>query len=232
MNVNFLREGDGEWASLILFIEYGPSLILIAYLFSFAFDNGSKGQMFVFLVVYLGSFVFSVTSFALRLISSTRDAHDDIIAWIFRFLPFYDFTVSFIHMGNVSLYKIFYKWEETPGYFSEQVILYELIFLLCTIMMMLLILIWVENWLGFLRMFQKKQEKGDKEEDYKNAPKEIREDIEMRIKNNEFGAQEVLYNSFLNPRLFYKPKNFQKINIIMKNSPNSNIMHHMMNSKK
>ena len=191
MNVNFLRESSGEWVSLILFIEYGPSLILIAYLFSFAFDNGSKGQMFVFLIVYLGSFVFSVASFVLRLIGSTREIHDDAIVWIFRLLPFYDFTVSFIHMGNVSLYKIFYKWEEIPGYFSTSVVFYELIFLACTILVMMLILIWIENWLGFLRLFQDEQEYS-KDDDFRNAPLEIREDIEMRIKNNEFGNQEVI----------------------------------------
>jgi hypothetical protein len=195
MDVNFLRENDGEWAALILFLEYGPSLILIAYLFSFVFTNGSKGQMFVFLFVYLGSFVFSVASFVLRLIGSTREVHDDGIVWIFRFLPFYDFTVSFIHMGNVSLYKIFYKWDEIPKYFDQKVVLMEMIFLLCTILIMLLILIWIENWLGFLRLFQKSKE-NEEENDYKNAPEEIRKDIEMRIKNNEFGFQEVTYKAY------------------------------------
>ena len=183
LNVDFLRESDGEVVSLILFLEYGPSLILLAYLFSFAFNNGSKGQMFVFLFVYLGSFVFSVTSFVLRLISSTREAHDDYVAWFFRFLPFYDFTVAFIHMGNISLYKIFYKWESTPDYFDSEIALFEIIFLLATIILMLLILIWIENWLQFLGMFKKT--KNFDPNDYTQAPTTIREMVKQDLEDKK-----------------------------------------------
>lgn len=54
---------------------------------------------------------------------------------------------------------------------------------------MLLLLIWIENWLKFLGLFAKKND-GDVI-DNKSAPKEVLKDIEMRIKNNEFGIQEV-----------------------------------------
>ena len=172
LDVNFLRESDGEVVSLVLFLEYGPSIILIAYLCSFLFDNGSKGQMVVFLGVYLGSFIFSVTSFVLRLVSSTREAHDDIVSWIFRLFPFYDFTVSFIHMGNVSLYNIFYKWNEVPDYFDAKIALYEIIFLAVTIFLMMLLLVWVENWIQFLGLLKKKNVKSH--QDYKLADPVIR----------------------------------------------------------
>ena len=189
LDVNFLLESDGEVVSLILFLEYGPSLILIAYLFSFAFQSPSRGQTVIFLFVYLGSFVFSITSFVLRLVSSTREIHDDVLVWILRFFPFYDFTVSFIHMGNVNLYKIFYKWEETPDFFDEKIALYEIIFLICTIMIMILLLIWIENWLKFLGLFMGK--KNYDELDEKTAPKEVQDDINFRRENNKFGNLEV-----------------------------------------
>lgn len=177
LDVNFLRENDGPVASLILFIEYGPSLILLAYLFSFMFSSGSKGQMIVFLFVYLGSFAFSIASFVLRLVSSTRDVHDNGLVWVFRLLPFYDFTVSFIHMGNTSLYQIFYKWDSMPDYLTSEIALIEIIFLICTFLMMSLLLVWIENWIKFAGLFKKNKEMV--QTDQKSIPKEVREHMLM-----------------------------------------------------
>jgi hypothetical protein len=193
LDVNFLRESDGEVVSLVLFLEYGPSLILIAYLSSFIFKSSSRGQTVIFLVVYLGSFLLSVTSFVLRLVESTREAHDDIVSWIFRLFPFYNFTVSFIHMGNVGLYKIFYKWEEIPDYFDAKITLYEIIFLAATIFLMILILLLIENWIKFVAFIRKNKDTSDS--DYKRAPYEIREmvkkDLEEKNTQREFNSNQV-----------------------------------------
>lgn len=188
LDVNFLRENDGPETSLILFLGYGPSLIFIAYLFSFLFKSGSKGQMFVFLITYLGSFSFSIASFVLRLVNSTRDAHDDVIVWIFRFFPFYDFTASFIHMGNIGLYTIFYKWDEMPKYLDTKIALIEIIFLFATFLILTLLLIWIENWIQFMGLFANNKSKSM---DPEKAPKEIREDIKYLLSQNGFEQKKV-----------------------------------------
>ena len=189
LDVNFLRLKDGEVASFILFMEYGPPLILLAYIFSFVFKGPSKGQIFIFLFVYLGSFIFSIASFVLKLVTSSRSYHDDYIVWIFRLFPFYNFTVSFLNMGNIGLFKIFYKWDVEPDYLEFKVTLYEIIFLLVNFVVLVLILVWIENWMGFVQMFKKSKKKNL--EDFSDAPKEVREDIELKIKNENFGPVHV-----------------------------------------
>lgn len=190
LNVEFLRERNGEVASLLLFLLYGFDLLIIAYVFSFAFKSTSKGQTFMFLFIYLGSFVTSILTFVLRLVESTRSVHDDVLVWILRFLPFYDFTVSFINMGNAGLYRIFYLWNDDPDYLDERIALYEIIFLIISFFLLLFILALIEISVPLKAFFVKK--KG------RPLTKDIKADIDIKKKSGQFGYKEEILNKLEN----------------------------------
>ena len=182
LNVDFLRERKGEVTSFILFLLYGFDLILLAYVFSFAFTSSSKGQIFMFLFIYLGSFVTSILTFVLKLVESTRKTHDDILVWILRFLPFYDFTVSFINMGNAGLYKLFYKWTDDPDYLDKRIASYEIIFLVICFFYLLIILMLIEISVPIKAFFIRKRGR--------KLTKEIKKDMEEKKMMGDFGYKE------------------------------------------
>ena len=196
VDVEFLREKDGELTSFLLFMSYGPSLLVMTYIFSFYFKSETKGQTFIFLFVFFGSFLLSIASFVLRLVKSTRDVFNDHLVWIFRLFPFYNFTVSFINMGNTNLFKIFFKWDSEPDYLTTKVCLIELVMLWVLFIVMLLLLILIENWMNVKKLFKKKKTR-QSENNFADASKEIRQDINERIKNGTFGPKDVSLTIFI-----------------------------------
>lgn len=121
--------------TLLLLILFGPAAAGFTYLLSFLFKSPSSGNMFVIVFNFFIGFAGSLVCLILRAIHFAIIASQgtsnllgiaQIVEWILRFIPSFNFAKGLLFAINIQLFK-FSDPDVTA--FSPDVMLYEIIFL-------------------------------------------------------------------------------------------------------
>lgn len=135
---------------VICLFVYGLSFIPFIYVFSFCFKKPAKGQVLIFILVFFTSLFFTITTFVLKLIESTRSAAK-VIQFFFRIFPFYCFHAAILLMSNRNIFRLREGLLYEPSAFSFDVAMWELIFMIIIAIVSWLLLVLIENWYRFSR---------------------------------------------------------------------------------
>ncbi|KAL4429303.1 hypothetical protein ABPG74_002289 [Tetrahymena malaccensis] len=104
--VNSLTDSSVFSAFYLIFILYGPAIILFTYVFSFLVKNYGNGQLFSFFMHIFFGCVLSITIMILRLIYSMDNKGIEALAWILRFMPSFCFSFSILNLTSRALYAL------------------------------------------------------------------------------------------------------------------------------
>ena len=157
--LDFYLDDEKKGMSILLFLSFGISMIGFTYLLSFAFKTPSSGQITIFVIAFLSSFVLLILALVLKLIESTTKFTTNFLEYLLRLDPFFAFPYGFLNMANSRIYKIRFLWEEIPTAFSTRISLNDFLYLLLTGIVFLTLIIITEYSFKFFALFKKKGKK-------------------------------------------------------------------------
>ena len=189
----------------ILYIFYGPSMILFTYLFSFVFKNESNAQNSVILINFIFGALFGTVVLIMRVFKETIK-YAKILEKIFRIFPSFCFCYGLnlllnfdnivladyeIYKENNDIYESYYDYYYNQKILSLKFVGLDIFFMSIEIIFYLFLLILCENNVNLFGIFQKKNENDNNN---KNIENNNNSTIDSQIQN-EIKKSNSIFNS-------------------------------------
>ncbi|KAL4429304.1 hypothetical protein ABPG74_002290 [Tetrahymena malaccensis] len=173
-SVNSLTQ-DGVFSCFyIIFILYGPAIILFTYAFSFTSKNYGNAQLGSFFLHFVFGCIISITIFFLRIIPATASA-SKIICWFVRLIPSLSFGLGILNMTSRSIYQVLENSPTKESAWSINIAGGDILMIGLSIIFYSFIILLIEKFHS-LQMF-------NKETDIPFKPKKIDSDVQKEIEH-------------------------------------------------
>ena len=146
-DVKFFLKDERASMTILLLLFFGLAMISSVYLISFAFKKPSSGQITIFLIAFISSFVLVILSFVLKLIVDTRSFTVNFLEYILRLNPFFALPYGLLNMASITFYTFIFAWDENniPGAYDSRVSLNDLIFMIVMSFFFIILITIIEN---------------------------------------------------------------------------------------
>lgn len=113
-DVKIFIDSDHIYPSIALALLFGPCFISFTYLTSFMFKSPSSAQVFTFVFSVFTGFILMLASQILRIIPSTRSVQLNVLEYIFRLFPMFNYCFGMFSMSSAIFWQFVFELSAPP----------------------------------------------------------------------------------------------------------------------